>query len=213
VEFDTSCENDKLDPGYFPLLGAARVESNDFIFLPKSLEDNIKDRRIKKTVYYGFTAGLLTLFILFIFLFAGINLSKSRLNNILTQKNQIQNSIAYKKSRDLLLRTNLMSSLNKRFVEINNQSSGFYLALANLTPENIYLNDLILESETGQVVIRITGYFDGELSRSDTRILDFMENLKYHGVDQIKLKRLGRKLSGNRKTESFEISGRYIIDD
>ncbi len=213
VEVDPSCEETQLDPEYFPLLGAARVESNDFIFLPKTLEDNIKNRAIRKTIYYGLTTGLVTILMLFLFLFAGVNISKSRLKNIVAQKGQIENSIAYKKSRDYLTRTNLMSALKKRFDTAENQSSGFYRALESLTPEKIYLNNLILKHEAGQFRVEISGYFEGDITRSDTRILDFMENLKFYGVDQIELRRLGKKLTGNGKTESFEITGRYVIDD
>lgn len=213
VEIDPSCEENQLDPEYFPLLGAARVENDDFIFLPKTLEDNIKNRLIRKTIYYSLTAGLVTILMLFVFLFAGVKISKSRLNNIVAQKSQIENSVAYKKSREYLVRTNLMSALKKRFDDADNQSSNFYKTLENLTPEKIYLNDLTLKSENGQLQVRIAGYFEGEISGSDTRILDFMDNLKFYGVDQINLKRLGKKLSGRGKTESFEITGRYIIND
>jgi len=213
VELDEFLGTERLNCKYFPLLGAARVKNDDFIFLPKTLEDNIKNRIIRKTIYYGLTVGLITLLTLFLFLFAGVNINKSKLKNIIAQKNQIENSIAYKKSRDYLIRTNLMSALKDRFDKVNNQSSELYSALGNLTPENIYLNDFSLKSNTEPILVEVSGYFDGEISRSDITILNFMDNLRNLGLDQIKLERLNQKLSGNRKTESFRITGRYITND
>lgn len=215
VEIEKSGYTEIFNSKYIPLLGAARVGNDDFIFLPKTLEDNIKNRIIRKTIYYGLIAGLITLMLLFIFLLTGVNINKSKLGNILTQKSQIKSSIAFKKSREYLIRTNLMSALKNRFEAVNNESSNLYRALANLTPENIYLNDinLVLLSETSRIRVEITGYFDGEISRADTRILDFMDNLKNYGLDQIKLERLGHKLSGYRKTESFKVVGRYMHND
>jgi hypothetical protein len=106
-----------------------------------------------------------------------------------------------------------MSALRNRFHEVDNRSSELYSALANLTPDNIYLNDFYLKSKTEPILMEVSGYFDGEISRSDITILNFMDNLKNLGLDQIKMERLSQKLSGNRKTESFRITGRYITND
>jgi hypothetical protein len=213
VKIDEVLESERLKSKYFPLLGAVKVKNDDFVYLPKTLEDNIKNRIIKKTVYYGLTVGLITLLMLFLFLFASVNINKSKLRSITSQKDQIENSIAYKKSREYLIRTNLMSALRNRFHEVDNRSSELYSALANLTPDNIYLNDFYLKSKTEPILMEVSGYFDGEISRSDITILNFMDNLKNLGLDQIKMERLSQKLSGNRKTESFRITGRYITND
>jgi len=213
VEIEKFDDTEILNSKYIPLLGAVRVGNDDFIFLPKTLEDNIKKRIVRKTIYYGLTAGLITLLMLFIFLIAGATIKKSKLRNIAEQKSQIENSIAYKKSREYLMKTNLMSALKNRFDKADNRSSELYSALGNLTPEKIYLNDFSLKSNTEPVQIEVSGYFDGEISRSDITILSFMDNLRNYGLDQIKLDRLSHKLSGNRKTESFRVTGRYMRND
>jgi hypothetical protein len=211
VKIDESCADRDLGPEYFPLLGAARVVKDDFIFLPKTLEDNIKIRLIRKAIYYGLSAGLLTLLLLIIFLMAGINLNKSRLKNLVDQKTHIETSTAFQKSREYAGRTSSMTALNNMF-EINDENiSQLYESFATLTPNNIYLNNLGLVRQGSILKIEISGYFEGKVSEADVAILAFMDNLKNSGISDIRLRRLGQKLSGNIKNESFAIDGRYDV--
>jgi hypothetical protein len=188
-------------------LGAARIEDDDFIFLPKTLEDNILIRKIRKTVYYGLTAGIVTIILLFMFMIAGVNIKKSRLKNIISQKENIENSRAYKVSRQYLQRTGLLYSLENRLNRAGDISSEIYTALEYLTPRNIYLNNVALNSRSGLFEVRISGSYEGDLTDSDITILTLMDNLKNSGLEDIKLERHGQKLSENSKTESFTVTG------
>jgi hypothetical protein len=207
--FAESCDPENLDFSYYPLLGAARIEDDDFIFLPRTLEDNILIRKIRKTVYYGLTTGIATIILLFMFMFAGGNIKKSRLKNIIAQKENIENSRACKVSREYLQRTSLLTSLENRLNLTSDKSSEIFTALEYLTPRNIFLNNVALNSKSGSFEVRISGSYEGELSDTDITILTLMDNLKSSGLEDIKLERHGNKLSGNSKTESFTVTGKF----
>lgn len=208
-----SCDPENIDYSYYPLLGAARIANDDFIFLPKTLEDNIVVRKIRKLTYYGLTAGIATITLLFMFMVAGANIKKARLNNITAQIENIEDSHAYTISREYLHRTNLLTSLEDRLSRTGSLSSDIFTALEYIAPPKIFLNNVILKSGSPTSDIEISGYYEGDLSESDITILAFMDNLKLSGFREIRLERQGQKLSSNRKIENFEITGKLARNE
>lgn len=207
VDMDDCPGGKKLDIKYFPLVGAARLKSDDFLFLPKSLQDNIKTRIARKILAYGFTAGLALLMLLSAYWIADGEIMSSQLKGLIAQKENITNSPAYRKSREYMTRIGMLRSLKDRFTKADHIFSQTHIALGNLAPEHIYINSLILNHAKEPRQVEISGYFDGDLSRADVAILNFMDNLKMYGLETLKLKRLGSKLSGPQKFESFTITG------
>lgn len=196
------------DPSkYIPLIGAFKTRESDFRYLPKTLEDNILNRTIRRLVTYCAIGGVLILSTLFLLWMAGLKIKESKLNNALIQKTEIENSEAYKTGRELLARTNHIVSLKKLFDYNDSNISNLYIAIGNMTPRNIYLENLTLNSGNDPVQLEISGYFTGDRSKGDVAILSFMENLRAYGLEKTKLERFGQKLSGRIKTENFKIRG------
>jgi hypothetical protein len=207
INADFGVEGKKPGIKYFPLLGAAQLKTNDFHFLPKSLEDNIKNRMARKILAYGFSATLALLILLSAYWIAEGKILSARLDALKAQKENIEKSPAFIISREYSARTKILRTLDRRFSSKNEIFSHIHIALGELAPERVFINSLILnrDKEPGQV--EISGYFDGDLSKSDVAILNFMDNLEGFGLRNIKLKRLGSKLSGGEKIESFSITG------
>lgn len=196
------------DPSkYIPLIGAFKTRESDFRYLPKTLEDNILNRTIRRLVTYCAIGGVLILSTLFLLWMAGLKIRESKLNNALIQKAEIENSEAYRIGRELFARTNHIISLKKLFNYNDSNISNLYIAIGNMTPRNIYLENLTLNSGNDPAQLEISGYFKGDRSKGDVAILSLMENLKAYGLENAKLERFGQKLSGRIKTENFRIRG------
>jgi len=207
LKFDESCDPADFDFSYYPLLGAARIEDDDFIFLPKALKDNIVGRKIRKTVYYGVTAGIVAILLLFMFMFAGVNIKKTRLRSVLEQKANIENSRAYTMSREFLERTGRLVALESNLAGSNVSLSKIYTELQYIVPPGIYLKNFDLNNRGGSSEIKISGYYEGDLSRADVTLLALLDNLKDFGLRKIKLERQGQKISGDNKTANFTVTG------
>lgn len=213
VDIENCSVEQKPDIKFLPLLGAALLNADEFLFLPKSLEDNIKNRIARKVLAYGFIAGLALIALLSLYWMAEGGIMSSQLKGLKAQKDNIANSSAYRKSSEYMARSGVLNSVKDRLTRTDHVFSRIHIAMGDLAPEHIFINSLILNRDKDPGRMEISGYFDGDLSKGDVAILNFMDNLKGYGFMNLKLRRLGSKLSGGKKTENFSITGELPSHD
>lgn len=196
-------------PKYLPLLGAVLIGAEDFRFSPQSITERIKKKRINKLIRYILFFGI------FVEIFAAslwiddVLRSKSELAHIQTLKEKMENSDAYMQSVGYQSRARFLTALGDQFSLRNDNYSRLLKIFSNITPSGIYLEKVSAVRREGKIYVNIGGYYDGDLSRTDIAMMNFMESLKSRGIEQLKLQRLGIKLSGNRKIESFVLEGKW----
>jgi hypothetical protein len=91
----------------------------------------------------------------------------------------------------------------------SDENSRLLKMFSNITPDGIYLENVSAVRRERTIHLNIGGYYDGDLKRTDIAMMDFMESLGSRGIEQLRLQRLGRKLSGDRKTERFILEGKW----
>ena len=196
-------------PEYLPLLGAVLTGEGDFRFFPQSIKERINKKRINKLIRYVLFFGI---FIQIIAASLWINDAlgtKSELAHLQALKGRMENSDAYLQSIAYQSRARFLTALGDQFASRSDEYSGLLRIFSSITPNHIYLENVSVVRREGKLHLNIGGYYDGDLSRTDVAMMDFMESLKSRGVGQLKLQRLGKKLSGDRKTESFVLEGKW----
>lgn len=193
---------------YLPLLGAALMSRDDFRFIPQSIKENIKKKQILKFIKYALFFGIFVEIIAASLWINDISGKTSELAHLQSLKEKIENSSAYIQSVKYQSRARFLTALEDQFSSRNYNYSRLLKNFSNITPSGIYLEKVSAVRREGKIYLNIAGYYDGDLSRTDIALMNFMESLKSRGIEQLKLQRLGMKLSGNRKIESFVLEGK-----
>ncbi len=194
---------------FLPLLGAVLTGEGDFRFFPQSVKQRIKEKRINKVLRYVLFFGIFAEIIAASFWIIDISGTRSELARLQTLKEKMENSETYLQSVELQGRARFLTALGDQFSSRNDNYSRLLKIFSNITPNDIYLENVSAVRREGKIHLHIGGYYDGDLSRTDIAIMSFMESLKSKGIEQLKLQRLGMKLSGNRKIESFVLVGKW----
>ena len=202
-----------LDIDFLPLLGAAVADKKEFKFLPRSRAISRESGKLKKIKRY-YLAGSFILAVLF----AGFWAQKagdlvSELADRETVKSSILNSAVYSQLSDYKGTTEYLIKLRKEFDSGENKYSGILKILSMSSPDGVHLESVTTSDQRNSIKIRINGYYDGDLSGADIAIMSLMESLSIHGFSNLKLQRLGNKISGNRKIESFVLDGKWAGDE
>ncbi len=196
-------------PGYIPLLGAALIGEGDFRFLPQSIEKRIKKNKINKLVKYVLFFGILVEIIAASLWIDDLMRKRSELVHLQLLKGRMENSDAYLQSVKYQSRARFLTALGDQLASPSDENSRLLKIFSNITPDGIYLENISAVRRERTLHLNIGGYYDGDLSRTDIALMDFMESLRSRGIEQLRLQRLGRKLSGDRKTESFILEGKW----
>jgi len=196
-----------LDIEFMPLLGAPLVTKNDFRFLPQSIEAEQRFRKMKKIAAYCLAAGVLLGVLLSAYWMADVRSLEMNLARKEATKARLISSEGYRKISDYRDATEFMAFLEKQLKSNNSRYSSLLKTLSSVTPAGIYLQNVTTSGEEGSLRVSVAGYYDGDLSKADIAIMNFMEALGTRNVDRLKLQRLGQKLSGKRKIESFQLDG------
>ena len=194
---------------YLPLLGAALMSRDDFRFIPQSIKEGIKKKKINKLIKYALFFGISVEIIAASLWTNDIMGKKSELAHLRTLKEKIEHSSAYIQSVKYQSRARFLTALEEQFSSPNDNYSRLLKILSNITPRGIYLENVSAARREGKIYLNIGCYYDGDLSKTDIAMMNFMESLKSRGIEQLKLQRLGMKLSGNRKIESFVLEGKW----
>jgi hypothetical protein len=195
-------------PKYLPLLGAALIGAEDFRFFPQSITERIKKKRINKLIRYILFFGI------FVEIFAAslwiddVLMSKSELTHLQTLKEKMENSDAYVQSVEYQSRARFLTALGDQFSLRNDDYSRLLKTFSSITPSGIYLENVSVVRREGKLHLSIGAYYDGDLSKTDVAMMNFMESLDSRGIQQLRLQRLGKKLSGDRNMESFVLEGK-----
>jgi hypothetical protein len=197
------------DPRYLPLLGAALLERDSFLYIPETLRREIRYGLINKYRNYLLAAG-----IVFNALAGSIWTGRSyqaarELGQVEETKKTMEASDAYKKCLEYQSRVRLLDLLSSQLKDRDDYHSRFLRVLSNITPAGIYLENAALSGGDGQIRFKVGGYFDGDMPKSEVALIRLMAGFESHGMTQLKLQRLGRKVSGERKIESFVLDGRW----
>lgn len=196
-------------PEYLPLLGAVLTGKEDFRFFPQSIKESIKKKRINKLIRYALFFGIFIEIIAASLWIKDAAWTKSELAHLQALKTEIESSDAYLQSVEYQSRARFLTALADQFASRSDEYSRLLKIFSNITPNGIYLENVSAVKREGKLHLNIAGYYDGDLSKTDVAMMNFMEGLKSGGVGQLKLQRLGPKLSGDRKTESFVLEGRW----
>jgi hypothetical protein len=194
---------------YLPLLGAVLVGERDFKFLPRSIKDRIKKKKINKLIRYLLFFGIFVELVAASLWINDVSGTKSELARLRTLKEKTESSDAYLQSVEYQSRAQFLEALGDQFASRNNDYSMLLKVFSSITPNGIYLENVSAVRKEGRLQLNIGGYYDGDFSEADVAMMKFMEGLKSRGVEHLKLQRLGQKLSGERKTESFILEGRW----
>lgn len=194
---------------YLPLLGAALVGERDFRFFPQSIKERIKKKKINKLIRYLLFFGIFIELVAASLWINDVSGTRSELAHLRALKEKTESSDAYLQSVEYQSRAQFLEALGDQFASRNNDYSTLLKIFSGITPNGIYLENVSAVRKEGRLQLNIGGYYDGDLSEADVAMLNFMEGLKSRGVEGLKLQRLGKKLSGKRKTESFVLEGRW----
>ena len=202
-----------LDIDFLPLLGAAVADKREFKFLPRSRVISREYGKLKKIKRYYLAISLILAV-----LFAGFWAQKagdlvSELADRETVKSSILNSAVYSQLSDYKDATEYLTKLREEFDSGENKYSGILKILSMSSPEDVHLESVATSNQRNSIKIRINGYYDGDLAGADIAIMSLMESLSVHGFSNLKLQRLGNKISGNRKIESFVLDGIWAGDE
>ena len=195
------------DPRYLPLLGAALLERDSFVYIPEALRRESRYGLTRKYRNYLLAAG-----IAFNALAGSIWVGRSyqaarELGQVEETKRTMESSDAYKKCLEFQSHVKLLNVLSSQLKDRDDHHSRFLRVLSNITPPGIYLDNATLSGGDGPVRFKVGGYFDGEMPKSEVAMIRLMVGFESHGMTQLKLQRLGRKISGKRKIESFVLNG------
>ncbi len=194
---------------FLPLLGAVLTGEEDFRYFPQSVKLRIKEKRINKILRYVLFFGIFAEIIAASFWIIDISGTRSELARLQTLKEKMESSDTYLQSVELQARARFLTAMSDQFSSRNDNYSRLLKIFSNITPNDIYLENVLAVRREGKIHLHIGGYYDGDLSRTDVAMMNFMESLKSKGIEQLKLQRLGMKLSGNRKIESFVLVGKW----
>jgi hypothetical protein len=200
------------DIEFLPLLGAARMNRNSFMFFPESLRRERKLEKLKRISRMIFLAGISIGIFSGIFWLNEIRIQQVKLGNLKKLRAEAVESDAYRQILDYRNRTAHIASLLNQFESNNNDHSKFLKILSSVTPGAICLESSTASRRESSININMAGHYDGDLSLADITIMRFMEALQARGTNGLRLQRLGQKLSGDRKTESFVLDGEFQPD-
>jgi hypothetical protein len=204
-----SRELSMTDPRYLPLLGAALLERDSFVYIPETLRREIRHFRIRKYRNYLLAAG-----IAFNALAGSIWIGRSHqaareLSRIEQMRATMESSEAYVKCLEYRSGTAFLTILSSQLRNRDDYHSRFLKILSNITPAGIYLDNATLSGGDGQRRFKVEGYFDGNLKKSEVALIHFTAGFETYGMKQLKLQRLGKKISGTRRIESFVLDGKW----
>ncbi len=204
---------ESLDIDFLPLLGAVVADKMEFKFLPRSLAYARELKKLGKIRKYFLIAT-----VLLAILFAGFWHKKtedlrSELIRRESVRNSIMNSTAYRQLADYKSVTDYLVKLREDFEFGENDYSAILKILSAFTPKGVHLESLTTSDYNGSIKTHINGYYDGDLAGADIAIMNFMESLNERAFGKLKLQRLGTKISGTRKIESFVLDGIWKTDE
>lgn len=198
---------ESIDIQYLPLLGALRIGDCDFKFLPQSLVAGRRFKRAKKIGFYGFSIFALISALLGTYWLYDVGRLRAEQKNIETIRTEMTQSKAYRQISSYRSAAAFLVSLKKEFDSRSEDYSNLLKILSTITPDGIYLENVAAVRKDNKLNVRVAGYYDGNLSKTDIALVEFMESLGARAVGNLRLQRLGQRLSGNRKIESFQIDG------
>lgn len=207
ISFPANSGCKELPVEYVPLLGALRASKDDFVFLPHSIEELLKHRKIKRYAHYATLTSLLAGVIIAGSWYLEIRGISSELAGKQAVESRLLTSEAYKTISAYRENTEFMKSLDQQFKANDTRYSRLLKTLSTVTPSGIYLEGITTSNKDADLRLSITGYYDGVLDEADIALMSFMESLKARHVENLRLQRLGKKLSGGRKIESFQLDG------
>lgn len=197
------------DPRYLPILGAALLEKDSFTYIPETLERRIQISKIRKYRNYLLAAGVAFNAVLGSIWIIRSHQASTAVARVEQMRTTMESSEAYVKCLEYKSGIAFLSSLSSELENRSDYHSRFLKILSNITPPGIYLENASLSGNAGQLRFKVGGYFDGDLSRSEVALIRFMTGFESYGMTEMKLQRLGRKLSGKRRTENFVLDGRW----
>ncbi len=192
-----------------PLIGAVLVQERDFIFFPKALQLRLKLRNIKRKIKYSIAFLGMSFMVFSAQWFAEWAILQRKLDRLLQSQNEIENSEAFRKNRENLMKSEFISFMSGQHSVGETQYSNLYKSLGLVTPTGIYLENVSAGKNGAGIQGKITAYFQGESSKADFAILRFIENLQSDRADRIKLNRSGGHLTDKHKIENFSIDVRW----
>jgi hypothetical protein len=204
-----SRELSMTDARFLPLLGAALLERDSFTYIPETLERRIQHSKIRKYRNYLLAAGIAFNTVLGSVWIARSHQASTALDRVEQMRTTMESSDAYAKCLEYKSGIAFLSSLSSELENRSDYHSRFLKILSNITPSSIYLENATLSSKGGQLRFKVGGYFDGDLSKSEAALIRFMMGFESYGMTEMKLQRLGRKISGKRRTENFVLDGRW----
>jgi len=202
-----------LDIEFIPLLGAIKVAETDFKFLPRALREKRGRRKSKKIAAYGIAALASIAILLGTFWINDALKSDLELRRMENLKTELENSRAYRRIIDYRNATGVLASLKDAFESRDIEYSTLLKVLSSVTPAGVFLESVRASEKEGKLAITINAFYDGDISRTDIAIISLMEALNERGVNQLRFQRLGQKLSGQRKIESFQLDGKWGLNE